>query len=127
MGLAEIKASRQSSVEKTLNSVLVKELREILENLETQTLHELHEQGVEQGQTNTRKAVHLKYKGTDSTIEVSFADEPKMTSDFERIHKEQFGFIMPESELVVELVELETGGGGAGNLESTKPVKHRSC
>ncbi|MGB7334669.1 MAG: hydantoinase B/oxoprolinase family protein [Salaquimonas sp.] len=122
MGLAEIKAGRQSSVEKTLNSVLVKELREILDNLKTQTLHELHEQGVEKGQTNTRKAVHLKYKGTDSTIEVSFANESKMISDFERIHKEQFGFIMPESELVVELVELETGGGGAGNLESAKPV-----
>lgn len=118
MGLADIKASRQRSVEKTFNSPVLQDLQWAINQLEQEATHELIEQGVEQSKINIICKLHLKYKGTDSTIDVSFTTLEAMLADFEKTHKEQFGFIMPESNIVIELVEVEVAGGGAENLET---------
>lgn len=120
MGLADIKAGRQRSVEKSFNSPILQDLRSAINQLEQETTQELIEQGVTADRIKLLCKLHLKYKGTDSTIDVTFTDIDAMRAQFEKTHKEQFGFIMPNSEVVIELVEVEAMGGGAGNLE----VKH---
>jgi len=122
MGLADIKASRQRSVEKPLEAPIIESLQRTIEQLEEEVHTELIGQGVDRNQISNRCTVHLKYKGTDSTIEVPFDEEKQMATDFEQIHKEQFGFIMPENRLIVEMVELEASGGSAGNLETKQPI-----
>lgn len=118
MGLADIKASRQRSVEKTFSSPVLQDLQWAINQLEQEATHELIEQGVAPSNINIICKLHLKYKGTDSTIDVPFASINAMLTVFEKVHKEQFGFIMPESEIAIELVEVEATGGGAGNLET---------
>lgn len=122
MGLADIKAGRQLSVEKTLTNEMLEDLHSKIIHLEKDARHELLDQGVEFDQTRVVRTAHLKYNGTDSSIEVAFENQGRMKEKFEKIHKEQFGFIMPDTDLVMELLELEASGGGAGNLEEVQAI-----
>jgi 5-oxoprolinase (ATP-hydrolysing) len=122
MGLADIKAGRQRSVEKILSTQMLQDLQWTTKQLEKDARQELMGQGVGSEQTMVTLTAHLKYKDTDSTIEVALDDYPRMKMAFEKIHKEQFGFIMPDAKLVMELLELEASGGGAGNLEIVQPI-----
>lgn len=118
MGLADIKASRQRSVEKTFNSPVLQDLQWTINQLGKEAKQELIEQGVKCEQISIQRKLHLKYKGTDSTIDVPFASIAAMQTAFEKIHKEQFGFIMPDNNIVIDLVEVEAIGGGAVSLET---------
>jgi 5-oxoprolinase (ATP-hydrolysing) len=122
MGLADIKAARQHSVERTLDGALLQELNDVLARLQDEALSELQAQGIGQADAAISRTAHLKYKGTDSTIDVAVGDMDEMIADFERSHREQFGFIMPGSAIILEMVELSAGGGGAQNLETATAV-----
>lgn len=127
MGLADIKASRQHSVEKIFNSHILQDLKLVINQLEQEAKKELIEQSVTNEQINILCKLHLKYKGTDSTIDVSFNTIDEMLNEFEKTHKEQFGFVIPDNEIVIELVEVEATGGGAGNLETKHtPATHKA-
>lgn len=118
MGLADIKAARQKNIEKVLNEGLCSDITETLGQLKQETESELLGQGVELSSIKTRSNIHLKYAGTDTSIDVPFDDATTMRKLFEQTHKEQFGFIMPETDLIVELFEVESFGGGMGNIET---------
>ncbi len=120
MGLADIKAARQRGIEREISTSMLRELHWTNEQLEKETRQELLEQGVESRQIKISVIAHLKYQGTDSTIEVPCTDHDQMAQHFEQIHKEQFGFVMPDTPLILELVEVEASGGGAVNLETTE-------
>lgn len=122
MGLADIKAGRQCSVEKILSDEMIIELEKTINEFEDKARQELSGQGVDSKQTVVIKTAHIKYKDSDSTIEVELDDYHGMKAAFEKIHKEQFGFTIPDTELVMELFELEASGGGAGNLEIALPT-----
>ena len=118
MGLANIKAARQKSIEKELDLSLLKKVNEHLESLRQETVQELANQGVAESATTTKASVHLKYAGTDTSLDVPLSALDKMVAAFESIHKEQFGFLMSNTPLVLELMEIETFGGSAGNIET---------
>ena len=118
MGLANIKAARQKSIEKELDLSLLKKVNEHLESLRQETVQELANQGVAESATTTKASVHLKYAGTDTSLDVPLSTLDEMVAAFESIHKEQFGFLMSNTPLVLELMEIETFGGSAGNIET---------
>ncbi|RLQ89630.1 5-oxoprolinase [Notoacmeibacter ruber] len=118
MGLADIKADRQLSLEKVLDQTMLGELSASVERLEKDAVEELAAQGVNEG-VETSRRLHLRYQGTDTPIDVPLGSEADMVAEFERIHVEQFGFKMPETPLIAELLEIEATGGGAGQVETT--------
>lgn len=122
MGLADIKASRQKSIEQELDNELCGVLNWTLGKLRKETLEELIEQGVDTADATTTATAHLKYAGTDTTLDVPLDSKENMRSDFEKLHKEQFGFIMPDAKLVMELLEVESAGGSAGDIETPRPL-----
>ena len=122
MGLANIKAARQKSIEQVLDERLCFDLQCALGKLKAETERELLAQGVDKRGARTRSIAHLKYTGTDTTLATPFGDVASMKKGFERIHKEQFGFIMPDTPLIVELFEVESEGGGIGNIEKAMPI-----
>ena len=113
MGLASVEARRQRSVEAPLSDALLAELEGPLDALRAEATAELVGQGVVRSGIRHRTAVHLKYAGSDSAIEVAHGDAAAMTRAFERVHRERFGFVSEDTPLVVELVELAATGGGA--------------
>ena len=101
MGLADMVELRQ----RTLAGA---ELETVLAELEAEAAAALRGQGVEAPEIRRRAA--LRYDGSDSTLEVPVSD--RMREAFEAAHKQRFGFIAPEAEVVVETAIVEAVGKG---------------
>lgn len=118
MGLADIKAGRQASVERELNNESIVEICSVADKLEDNARAELAAQVVGGAQVATIKTVHLRYQGTDSALPVPLGDPASMRAAFERVHREQFGFVMEGASLIAALIDVEVLGGGAKDLEA---------
>nr|WP_255768707.1 hydantoinase B/oxoprolinase family protein [Maritalea mediterranea] len=132
MGLADIKASAQRAIGESLSVDALKDTKYVADELRRDMLFKLQDQGVTDEACSVRRTAHLKYRGTDSTIEVTLSSEMEMRAEFEKIHKERFGFIEPDAEIVIEFIEVEAAGGRSTHQEPSlqtndaapKPVDH---
>lgn len=118
MGLADIRAIRETGVEQLLNQGLISRLQELMKSLEVQARGELKREEFET-QSNAEvsakerkeelvRKVSLKYEGTNSILTVNFAlDTAIMRAEFEVEHKSRYGFIQLEKSLIVESVSVE--------------------
>ncbi|VEP17280.1 N-methylhydantoinase A/acetone carboxylase, beta subunit [Hyella patelloides LEGE 07179] len=108
IGLADIRISKEKSVEKILTERTLKEINTIFNKLQTLAQRELLQQGVNEAQeiTNNFK-LHLKYEGTDSSLIVDFNSIELMKQQFNQSHQQRYGFIVPEKNLIVETASLE--------------------
>ena len=119
MGLADIRASREMAVESKLEQALESSLAELTATLSKQTEKELLQQAVKPQETTTHPSAHLRYAGTDKPLIVALASTPEMRRAFEIQHKKQFGFITPETDIIVEAVSVESVGGGSKLAEAS--------
>ena len=107
MGLADISAMREQSVESLLNEDAVGRLDKILALLTDEGEAELTAQGLELDDVDSVKKVHVRYQGTDTALIVDFGSIKAIKTQFEREHQKQFGFIAPEKQLMIEAVSVE--------------------
>jgi len=113
IGLGDLRASRQKSVEEPLSAEIMPSIARLAEELLAETRASLVAQGVAGGLIADEVRVHLRYRGTDSAVEVKAAALDDMVRDFEREHRQRFGFIQAGHDLVVETLAVESIGGGA--------------
>ena len=108
MGLAEVRAFRQRAVEAPLDASALLESGAAFAELDAGARGELLEQGQPLGGIELRRSARLKYEGTDSTIEVPWAENlATLAASFERRYQEQYGFLLPERALVIEAIAVE--------------------
>lgn len=111
MGLADIRSLRQVQVEHPLEAV---DLAEVLERavspLVAAVRQEVQGQGVAEELIQVFSKVHLRYRDTDSSLEVDLGEALSMRHSFEAAHKQRFGFITPERPLMVEALVVEAIG-----------------
>jgi len=113
MGLADISAERAQGVEAPLQADALARVGKVADDLAEAAAAEVESQGVERGAIKVRRRAHLRYSGSDTTIEVPFTSAEAMRRAFERAHKSRFGFIDPTKALVVEAVSAQARGGAA--------------
>jgi 5-oxoprolinase (ATP-hydrolysing) len=101
MGLADMAELRQRSVGDEA-------LEEVLAELAGEAEAALRGQGVEAVELRRRAA--LRYEGSDSSLEVEAADFEEMREAFEEAHRVRFGFVSPETAVVVETAIVEAIG-----------------
>ncbi|MBD2433167.1 MULTISPECIES: hydantoinase/oxoprolinase family protein [Fischerella] len=116
MGLADVRAIRESGVERPLTQELIPQLQQLMQVLETQARSEL-DSPLTKGEQREVKAsneqeivrkVNLKYEGTNSILTIDFAlDVAMMQQEFEVEHKSRYGFIQIEKTLIVESASVE--------------------
>lgn len=111
MGLADIRATQSASVTKRLSQELIGHIRSTVEKLTDQNENTLSIQGVTDAQTISR--LHLRYDGTDTNLAVKLSSINQMTTDFLKLHKQQFGFVFEGKNIFVESLEVETYGGSS--------------
>ncbi|WP_392533546.1 hydantoinase/oxoprolinase family protein [Nostoc sp. C117] len=105
MGLADVRAIREGGVEQPLTQILIPQLQNLMEYLETQARSEINET---HSQVEVIQKVNLKYEGTNSTLIVNFAEEVAvMRQEFETEHKSRYGFIQLEKTLIIESASVE--------------------
>ncbi len=107
MGLADISAMREQSVESLLDENIIERLDKILALLAGEGVTELTAQGLEPGDVDSVKKVHVRYQGTDTALIIDFGSLKVIKTQFESEHQQQFGFIAPEKQLMIEAVSVE--------------------
>ncbi|KTC76909.1 Acetophenone carboxylase gamma subunit [Legionella brunensis] len=107
IGLAEIRALRESPIEKPLKQALLASLKLKLQELEQANQNELKAQGVIKRMTH-KQQIHLRYEGSDTMIPVEFMSIQRMRTAFVAKHRKQFGFAALKKTLIVEAIAVET-------------------
>ncbi len=123
MGLADLRASRQQTVEMPLSEEGIAQLSPILERLTAVAVNDLMQQGVDSADCSVVRTAYLRYEGTDSTIGVGWDTAAAMEIAFATRHRTLYGFAAPERSLMIESLGVESVGGGA---ELEEPLLTRS-
>ena len=110
MGLADIRAIREATVEALLNDAVLPSLSDRLDALANEAEAEVTRQGVAANRIEVHRRVFLKYQGTDTSHVVDFGTAAAMSEAFEEAHRQRYGFVMSEKPLVVETAVAEAVG-----------------
>src|SRR5438132_979907 len=128
MGLADVRALRQKAVEALLSPSNLALCTPILDDLARAARSEVEAQGIVAERVSLKRTLHLKYDGTDTTLDIplgagSDADSGEtlsaLVAEFERRYRSQYGFLMPDEPLVIEAVAVEAIGAAASAEEIT--------
>ncbi|MEK0083196.1 hydantoinase B/oxoprolinase family protein [Benzoatithermus flavus] len=125
MGLADVRTLRQKAIERPLDESVTAELAQAVEQLRKEALDELHAQNVPDERITTEARVHVRYAGTDTSLEVPLADVAGLREAFEAEHRTRYGFIVEGRGLVVEAVTVEGIGAMEAVEEPELPVLPR--
>ncbi|MCX6371941.1 MAG: hydantoinase B/oxoprolinase family protein, partial [Actinobacteria bacterium] len=123
MGLADVRALRERTVEAPLETVEATaaggagggrsdELGAALEELEAAAVAELASQGFTAVQIDVSRHAHLKYQGTDVALAVPWGEADAMSTAFTVLHRDRYGFLMPSRPLVIDALAVEAVGPG---------------
>ncbi|MFJ1298693.1 hydantoinase B/oxoprolinase family protein [Pseudomonadota bacterium AL_CKDN230030165-1A_HGKHYDSX7] len=118
MGLADQTDMRQKTVEKVLAAELLEELEAGLQELADLAEGELRRQHVADQDIRVVRRLHVKYRGTDTALDVTFGPLDEMRAAFEAAYRQRYSFLMPNRELVVETISVEATGGGEQATEA---------
>ncbi|MBV8352099.1 MAG: hydantoinase B/oxoprolinase family protein [Verrucomicrobia bacterium] len=117
IGLAELRALRESSVEKPMDKEGVTQAGELLDRLEHEAREELHAQH-SLAETIVRK-FNVRYRGTNTPLTVDAGSIPEMREAFQMAHQMRFGFVMDPDELclMIDSVSVEAISGTENRSE----------
>ena len=118
IGLAQIRASREQSVEAPLDEATLASLSALRAGLAATVTAEVESQGVASDGIASTAWAHLRYDGTDTALPVLLGAADAMRATFEDQHLQRFGFISPEKRVMVSALEVEAVGGGASGIAS---------
>ena len=111
MGLADVRALRQQAVEAELCGPALAAVAATFATLERTARAEVEAQGLPPARVTCRRTLHVKYDGTDTTLEVAAAAAvAPIVADFEQRYAQQYGFLMPGKPLIIEAVAVESIG-----------------
>ncbi|GAO38026.1 putative 5-oxoprolinase [Sphingomonas changbaiensis NBRC 104936] len=99
IGIADRSLIRQQTFARPLGEALP------FEPLEASARAELVAQGV--ADVTVRRRAALRYEGSDSTLEVGIGSPAEMRDAFEAAHRAQFGYVAPETAVIVETLVVE--------------------
>jgi 5-oxoprolinase (ATP-hydrolysing) len=131
MGLADVTAMRERTVEIPLEADSAKALDHAIDALEAEARTQIAAQGIAPENTRTVAKAHLRYAGTDTALSVAYGAPEQMMRVFEDTHKQRFGFSAPERGYIVEAISVEAIGSSqtandpeVHNDNSGKPEAH---
>ncbi|MXY38359.1 MAG: 5-oxoprolinase [Rhodospirillaceae bacterium] len=110
MGLADVRALRETAVEAVLDAGLVGALDATLDRLTNSAVSEISDQNVPAENIAVHRRAHIRYDGTDAAIVVAAGTLEETVAAFEDAHRQRYGFTVPEKPLVVEAVSVEAVG-----------------
>ena len=122
MGLADLRAIRQQSLERALDEAALDAVYVTRDFLIRNCRDELLQQGIAAEHIRIDSRVRLRYAGSDSSLEVAIDDLPTMRRSFDQAQQQRFGFTSPGAALVVADVEVEAIGDTASGKEQALAV-----
>ncbi|MEN9866404.1 MAG: hypothetical protein RL748_1994, partial [Pseudomonadota bacterium] len=126
MGLADQTVMKEAAVEARLAESILPQLAEHVATLRTQASSALQQQGVAPERIDTLAHAHLRYEGTDSSIQVNFDSAEAMQAQFDSIYLRRFSFLMVGKALIVEALSVEAIGRSDAPPEQIPDLPERS-
>src|SRR5690242_20376438 len=125
MGLADVRALRARAVEARLSVEGFAQCVPAFEALARAASAELEPQGIPPARISLERTLHLKYDGTDTTLEIplprdtqpSLETVSSLVAGFERRYRSHYGFLMPGRPLVIEAIAVEAIGASPAGEE----------
>ncbi|NEX16700.1 MAG: 5-oxoprolinase [Halochromatium sp.] len=116
MGLADVRALRERSIEQPLDALLQRgELVAALDAIASEAEQELLAQSIPSARMLLRRRLHLRYQGSDTALEIDFdPNHETLTQAFEAAYRARFGFLMPDTPLIAASVAVEAVGKACG-------------
>ena len=111
MGLADIRENKLQTIAQELDAQSLTKTTALSVQLQRQNLTALQAQKVDSVQTQIH--LHLRYKGTDTSLPIPLGTIENMRQDFITEHKKQFGFVFDDKPIFIESLEVESFGGSA--------------
>ena len=110
MGLADVRALRERTIEAGLQSSLVPRLERELDALAQISSDEVRAQGIDEDSMETHRFVHLRYDGSDTALQVPYGPVAEMVTAYEESYRNRFGFVMPGKGVIAATISVETVG-----------------
>jgi 5-oxoprolinase (ATP-hydrolysing) len=108
MGLADITAMREKTMELRMEEPALAKIRTELDGLGDVVAQEVLSQGGER--IELRERLHLRYEGTDTALIVPFGGLADLQRDFDTAYKQRFSFLMPGRGIIIEAISVEAIG-----------------
>ncbi|MCE2946261.1 MAG: hydantoinase B/oxoprolinase family protein [bacterium] len=122
MGLADITAMREATVEAVLCDDLMDELERRFAQLAGMARAEVSRQGVDDVGIVDRRRVHLRYAGTDTSLPVEAGSQAELRLRFDEAYRSRYSFLMPGRDLVVESITVEAIGATGAPVPAAAPA-----
>ena len=122
IGLADVRVVRDRSVEGPLDEELLERLEGDFAELAAGGTAAMRAQGVGPERTTVVRRVRVRYRGSDTSLEVTAGSLVDVVGGFEAAHLARFGFLSPETPLEVESIQVEVVGHSHEVPLSVPPV-----
>ena len=109
IGLADVRAMREQSVERELTEAVVPHLLALRDTLGAAAEAEMADENAPGSHVDRVVQVLLRYEGTDTSLAVALGSPEQMRTDFERAYRRTYSFLM-DRPLVVEALVVEAVG-----------------
>ncbi|MGW3360262.1 hydantoinase B/oxoprolinase family protein [Streptomyces bungoensis] len=128
IGLADITAMREQSVEAPLAAASMPGVRKTADALESAARAELRAEDVPEDRIEVTRRAQLRYDGTDTTLTVELTEPDTMRHAFEERHRATYSFTL-DRPIVVEALSVEaTGITTSPDLSALAPYQgHRAA
>ncbi len=110
MGLADVRALRETAVERLLSAAALAEVAKRLDTLGDSAAAELEEQGFVRASIAVSRRLQVRYEGSDTALLVDHGTLETVRAGFEAAHRAQYGFVMEGKALIVEAAVVEAVG-----------------
>jgi 5-oxoprolinase (ATP-hydrolysing) len=126
MGLADARLLKQRTLEAPLEEALLARADALMAELTAAGEAELAAQGIGADRIRSEPRLHLKYRGSDTALEVPYGPLNEMRAAFDAAYRRRFAFTMPETPLVAESLSVELIGASDGADAEVAPPVARS-
>ncbi|CCQ73612.1 hydantoinase B/oxoprolinase family protein [Magnetospira sp. QH-2] len=120
MGLADVRAMREAQVERVFGPDAGTSVADACTKPEQEARAELSKQGVTADLITVAHTALLRYAGTDTALPVPAGSTTAMRAHFEQAHRQRFGFINADRDMVIEAVTVEA----MATTETADEVNH---
>jgi 5-oxoprolinase (ATP-hydrolysing) len=112
MGLADERHLAEHGVEKPLDQDTLSELQAVADGLAATGRQALLTQDVPGDRIRCERQLRLRYAGSDHALPVSASGEDRASwqAAFEAVHRQLYGFILPDQAIVIESLVVESIG-----------------
>jgi 5-oxoprolinase (ATP-hydrolysing) len=126
MGLADTRLLKQRTLEAPLDEALLARADTLLAELTASGEAEMAAQGIAADRIRAEPRLHLKYRGSDTALEVPYGPLEAMCAAFDAAYRRRFAFTMPDTPLVAESLSVELIGASEGADAEVAPPPARS-